>query len=92
MTRFAHVTGWGMAVPDRVLTNDDLAKMVDTNDEWILSRTGISERHIAEPEESTATLAVDAALRALASTDISAKDIDLIIVATSSPEYIFPST
>ncbi|MFA9401781.1 MAG: beta-ketoacyl-ACP synthase III [Anaerolineales bacterium] len=92
MTRFAHVTGWGMAVPDRVLTNDDLAKMVDTNDEWILSRTGISERHIAEPEESTATLAVDAALRALESTDISAKDIDLIIVATSSPEYIFPST
>jgi len=92
MTRFAHVTGWGMAAPDRVLTNDDLAKMVDTNDEWILSRTGISERHIAEPEESTATLAVDAALRALESTDISAKDIDLIIVATSSPEYIFPST
>ncbi len=92
MTRFAHITGWGMAAPDRVLTNDDLAKMVDTNDEWILSRTGISERHIAEPEESTATLAVDAALRALESTDISAKDIDLIIVATSSPEYIFPST
>ncbi len=92
MTRFAHVTGWGMAAPDRVLTNDDLAKMVDTSDEWILSRTGISERRIAEPEESTATLAVDAALRALESTDINAKDIDLIIVATSSPEYIFPST
>jgi 3-oxoacyl-[acyl-carrier-protein] synthase-3 len=92
MNRFAHVTGWGMAAPDRVLTNDDLAKMVDTNDEWILSRTGISERRIAEPGESTATLAVDAALRALESTDINAKDIDLIIVATSTPEYIFPST
>ncbi len=92
MTRFAHITGWGMAVPDRVLTNDDLAKMVDTSDEWILSRTGISERRIAEPGESTATLAVDAALRALESTDINAKDIDLIIVATSTPEYLFPST
>lgn len=92
MTRFAHVTGWGMAAPDRVLTNDDLAKMVDTSDEWILSRTGISERRIAEPGESTATLAVDAALRALELTDINAKDIDLIIVATSTPEYLFPST
>ncbi|MBE9479889.1 MAG: ketoacyl-ACP synthase III [Chloroflexi bacterium] len=92
MTRFAHVTGWGMAAPDRVLTNDDLAKMVDTSDEWILSRTGISERRIADPGESTATLAVEAALRALESTDINAKDIDLIIVATSTPEYLFPST
>ncbi len=92
MTRFAHITGWGMAAPDRVLTNDDLAKMVDTSDEWILSRTGISERRIAEPGESTATLAVDAALRALELTDINAKDIDLIIVATSTPEYLFPST
>ncbi|MGB2895147.1 MAG: beta-ketoacyl-ACP synthase III [Anaerolineales bacterium] len=91
-TRFAHVTGWGMAAPDRVLSNDELARMVDTSDEWILSRTGISERHIAEKGESTATLAIDAALRALETTDISAKDIDLIIVATSTPEYIFPST
>ena len=92
MTRFAHVTGWGMAAPDRVLTNDDLTKMVDTSDEWILSRTGISERRIAEPGESTATLAIDAALQALESTDINAKDLDLIIVATSTPEYLFPST
>ena len=92
MATFAHITGWGMAAPDRVLTNDDLAKMVDTSDDWILSRTGISERHIAEQGETTATLAIDAALRALESTDISAKDLDLIIVATSSPEYIFPST
>jgi len=91
-TRFAHVTGWGMAAPDRVLTNDDLARLVDTSDDWILSRTGISERRIVEQGESTATLAKDAALRALEITDINAKDIDLIIVATSSPEYIFPST
>ncbi|HUS85331.1 MAG TPA: beta-ketoacyl-ACP synthase III [Anaerolineales bacterium] len=92
MTRFAHVTGWGMATPDRILTNDDLAKMVDTSDDWILSRTGISERRIAEKGESTATLATDAALRALETTDLNAADIDLIIVSTSTPEYIFPST
>lgn len=92
MRRFAHITGWGMAVPDRVLTNDDLAKIVDTNDEWVVSRTGIHERHIAEPEETTASLAVEAAKRALDPTNISARDLDLIIVATSSPEYIFPST
>ena len=92
MNRFAHVTGWGMAAPDRVLTNDDLAQMVDTSDDWIISRTGISERHIAEKGETTATLAIAAARRALESTHITANDIDLIIVATSSPEYIFPST
>ena len=92
MTRYAHITGWGMAAPDRILTNDDLAKMVDTSNEWIISRTGISERHIAEKDESTATLATDAAIRALEPTDITAKDLDLIIVATSTPEYIFPST
>jgi len=92
MNRFAHVTGWGMAAPDRVLTNDDLAQMVDTSDDWIISRTGISERHIAEKGETTATLAIAAARRALESTHITANDIDLIIVATSTPEYIFPST
>lgn len=92
MPRFAHVTGWGMAVPDRILTNDDLAQMIDTNDDWIFSRTGIRERHIAEKGESTATLARDAALRAIESTDLNAGDIDLIIVSTSTPEHIFPST
>lgn len=92
MNRFAHVTGWGMATPDRILTNDDLTKMVDTSADWILSRTGISERRIAEQGETTATLAINAALRALESTDISATDIDLIIVATCTPEYLFPST
>jgi len=92
MALFAHITGWGMAVPDKVLTNDDLAQMVDTNDEWIQSRTGIRERHIAATEESTATLAADAALEALKSADLNPLDVDLIIVATSSPEHLFPST
>ena len=88
----AHITGWGMAVPERVLTNDDLAGMVDTNDEWIRTRTGIRERRIAAPEESTATLAVDAALDALEIANLHPTDVDLIVVASSSPEHFFPAT
>ncbi len=92
MSRFAHITGWGMAAPERVLTNDELALMVDTTDEWIISRTGIHSRHIADKGETTASLAVEAAIRALAPTNIEARDLDLIIVATSTPEHIFPAT
>jgi 3-oxoacyl-[acyl-carrier-protein] synthase III len=92
MAFYAHITGWGISVPDKVLTNDDLAKIVDTNDEWIQSRTGISERHIAAPEESTASLAAEAALEALKVADLNPLDVDLIIVSTSSPEHIFPAT
>jgi hypothetical protein len=64
MSPFAHVTGWGMAVPEKILTNDDLARMVDTNDEWIVSMTGIHNRHIAEKGETTASLATRAAVEA----------------------------
>jgi 3-oxoacyl-[acyl-carrier-protein] synthase-3 len=92
MTRYAHLTGWGMAVPDRVLTNHDLELLVDTNDEWIMARTGIRERRIADKSDTTASLAAKAGLRALQGTDVKAREIDLIIVATSSPEHIFPST
>lgn len=92
MKFYAHITGWGMSVPERVLTNDDLAEMVDTNDAWIQSRTGIRERRIASDDQSTATLATDAARNALAQAKVSPSDVDLIIVATSSPEYIFPAT
>jgi len=92
MSRFAHITGWGTATPERVLTNDELAKLVDTNDEWIVSRTGIHARHIAGQGETTASLAAEAARRALAPTNIEARDLDLVIVATSSPEHIFPAT
>jgi 3-oxoacyl-[acyl-carrier-protein] synthase-3 len=90
--RYAHITGWGVAIPPKVLTNDDIAQMVDTNDEWIRSRTGIEERHIAGPEESTATLAAEAALEALEVANIIPADVDLIIVSTSSPEHLFPAT
>jgi 3-oxoacyl-[acyl-carrier-protein] synthase-3 len=92
MSLFAHVTGWGMAVPEKVLTNDDLAKIVDTNDEWIVSRSGIHSRHIATENESTATLATRAAAKALAMTSLEPDDLDLVIVSTSSPEHLFPAT
>jgi len=92
MNRYAHITGWGMAVPQAVLTNADLERMVDTNDEWIVSRTGIKERHIAGKNESTATLAAKAGLRALEATELHPRDLDLIIVATASPEHLFPAT
>lgn len=92
MNRYAHVTGWGIAVPEEILTNEKLAQIVETNDEWIVSRTGIRERRIARKDETTATLAADAACKALDRTDIDARDLDLIIVATSSPEHLFPAT
>jgi 3-oxoacyl-[acyl-carrier-protein] synthase-3 len=90
--RYAHITGWGMSVPERVLTNEELARTIDTSNEWIVGRTGIRERRIAGPKESTATLAIAAARAALECADVSPRQIDLIIVATSTPEYIFPAT
>ncbi len=89
---YAHITGWGMAVPEPVLTNDDLAAMVDTNDQWIRDRTGIRERHIARENEFPSTLAVAASIKALKVANLRPTDIDLIICSTSSPEYIFPAT
>jgi 3-oxoacyl-[acyl-carrier-protein] synthase-3 len=89
---FAHITGWGMAVPEAVLTNDDLSKMVDTNDQWIRERTGIRERHIAGEEDTTASLAVEASIKALQVANLRPTDIDLIICSTSTPEHIFPAT
>jgi len=88
----AHITGWGMAIPERVMTNDEIAEMVDTSDEWIRTRTGVHERRIAAPEESSASLATEAALQALEIAGLKPADVNLIIVATSSPEYTFPAT
>lgn len=92
MARYAHVTGWGKAVPNKILTNHDLEEMVDTSAEWIVSRTGIQERHIASSHETTATLAMNAARVALQPTTLDPVDIQLIIVASASPEHIFPAT
>ena len=88
----AIITGTGSYVPENRLTNDDLSKMVDTNDEWITQRTGIRERRIAGPEESTATLATAAARRALAAAGLSPGELDLIVCGTISPEMTFPAT
>lgn len=90
--RYAHVVGWGVEVPERVLTNRDLEKMVETSDEWIRERTGISERRIADDRDSTESLGFRAARKALAHANISPRDLDLIIVATSSPTHLFPAT
>ena len=91
-TRYAHIVGWGMAVPEAIMTNDDLSAFVETSDEWIFARTGIKQRRIASEDESTATLAYKAAQRALEVADILPTELDLIIVATSTAENIFPST
>jgi 3-oxoacyl-[acyl-carrier-protein] synthase-3 len=88
----AILAGTGSYVPEKRLTNDDLSKMVDTNDQWIVQRTGIRERRIAGPGESTATLATAAAQRALAAAGLEPKDLDLIVCGTISPEMVFPST
>ncbi|MEO2204109.1 beta-ketoacyl-ACP synthase III [Paenibacillus pabuli] len=86
------VIGTGKYVPEKILTNSDLEKMVDTNDEWIVSRTGIKERHIAAPEQATSDLAYEAAIKALESAGMTGSDLDLIIVATITPDSAFPST
>jgi len=89
---FAHITGWGMHVPEPVLTNDDISKLVDTSDEWIRERTGIRERHIARENEFPSTLGVEAAIKALQIANLAPTELDLIICTSSSPEYIFPAT
>jgi 3-oxoacyl-[acyl-carrier-protein] synthase-3 len=79
-------------MPEKILTNDDLSKIVDTNDEWITSRTGIKERRIAAADQATSDLASEAARRAMADAGVTAEDIQLIIVATVTPDMFFPST
>ncbi|HEY8418424.1 MAG TPA: beta-ketoacyl-ACP synthase III [Limnochordales bacterium] len=90
--RSAGILGVGYAVPERRLTNFDLEKMVDTSDEWITTRTGIKERRIASDDTAASDLAVLAAQRALAQAQVEPKDIDLVIVATVTGDYVFPST
>jgi 3-oxoacyl-[acyl-carrier-protein] synthase-3 len=90
--RIVTVTGTGSYLPDRVLTNADLEKMVDTSAEWIRTRTGIVERHLAAGGEATSDLAAAAARRALDAAGVSASDVDMIMVATVTPDMLFPST
>lgn len=88
----AKISALGCFVPPRVLTNDDLSKMVETNDQWIVERTGIRERHIASPDIATSDMAVEAAKIALASRGIEASELDTILVCTVTPDMLFPST
>jgi len=87
----AEITGWGKYVPTKVLTNADLEKMVDTSDEWITSRTGIKERHIRTENDTTTSMACAAAHEALAVAGLTPADLDLIVVANSSPDYLLPA-
>jgi len=89
--RRAKIIGTGFYAPDKVLTNDDLATIVDTTDEWIVTRTGMKERHIAAPDQATSDLVIAAARKALKNAHLEAKDLDLIIVATVTPDTAFPS-
>ncbi|MDF2963205.1 MAG: FabH [Paenibacillus sp.] len=86
------IIGTGKYVPDRVLTNKELEQMVETNDEWIVTRTGIRERRLSSPEQASSDLAYEASLKALESAGITAEQLDLIVVATITPDSAFPST
>lgn len=90
--RYSRITGTGGYLPERVLTNADLERMVDTTDEWIVSRTGIRKRHIARDDETTCDLAERAAHRAIEAAGIRVNDIDLIVLGTTTPDIVFPST
>ncbi len=87
----ARVAGLGKYLPKRVLTNHDLERMVETSDEWIRDRTGIAERHLAADDETASTMGIEAARQALAQAEIEAKDLDLVIAATTTPDGMFPS-
>jgi 3-oxoacyl-[acyl-carrier-protein] synthase-3 len=91
--KYAQITGWGMYVPNRVVPNDTFVKMgLDTTNEWISSRTGIERRHIVGRDEATSDMAVRAAKEALHNADMHANDLDLVLVATCTPDHIMPST
>jgi 3-oxoacyl-[acyl-carrier-protein] synthase-3 len=89
---WSRIVGTGSCLPAKIVTNDDLAKRMDTSDEWIRTRTGIRQRHIAEPTQTSSDLGAEASRQALAAAGATASEIDLIIVATATPDYIFPST
>ena len=89
---YSKIIGTGSYLPKKILTNKDLEATLDTSDEWITSRTGIKERHIADPKENTSDLAYKASLEAIKSANIDGSDIDLIILATTTPDKVFPST
>ncbi len=88
---YSRIAGTGRYLPERIMTNADLEKMVDTSDEWIRTRTGVERRHIAEEDQTTSDLCVGAAERAMADAGVTADDIDLIVIGTTSPDLVFPN-
>jgi 3-oxoacyl-[acyl-carrier-protein] synthase-3 len=88
---YSRIAGTGRFLPERILTNADLEKMVDTTDEWIRTRTGVERRHIASEDQTTSDLCVEAAKIAMATAGVTADDVDLIVVGTTSPDLIFPN-
>ena len=90
--RTVSIIGTGSYVPEKILTNEDLSRMVDTSDEWITTRTGIKERRVAAKDEHTSDMAAKAALKAIEQANISPTEIDLILVATATPDMLFPAT
>jgi len=89
---YSRIVGTGSYLPPRIVTNDELARRVDTSDAWIRERTGIRQRHIAEESQTSSDLALEASHRALEAAGLAAADIDMIVVATSTPDFVFPST
>src|SRR5204862_2790753 len=92
MAKNALITGWGFYAPTRVMTNAELERIVDTSDEWITSRTGIKERRIASDEETNSFMSTRAARAALEKAHLRGQDVQLVIVGTCSPDYLFPAT
>ena len=88
----AHITGWGFYVPPRIVTNDELSQLVPTSDSWIRERTGIAARHIADDTDFTSTMAIKAGRRALEVADMDPGKVELVLVATSTPDYLMPAT
>jgi 3-oxoacyl-[acyl-carrier-protein] synthase III len=89
---WSRIAGTGSYLPPKIVTNDDLARRMDTSDEWIRTRTGIRQRHIAEPSQASSDLAAEAGRRALVAAGAAPQEVDLVIVATATPDYVFPST
>ena len=90
--KFSRIAGTGSYLPEKILSNADLEKMVDTTDEWIFTRTGIRERHIIADDQTTSDMALQAAQNAITSAQVDPQEIDLIILATTTPDRTFPST
>ena len=89
---YARIAGTGSYLPEKILTNKDLEQFVETNDEWIAERTGIRQRHVAAEGQTTCDLAYEAALKAMEAAGVTAAEVDLIVVGTTTPDLIFPST